>query len=562
MQHSCVFLFKYTTCTFVIPPTDLMGVVVLSDGGELEARTAAAEARRWHTRLTIQTRSAGEDPAKTAAQREGAATLLSKAQGPSSLAGEKLGALTAQLQATALALRRAVADTTASIARRQKGARQQFSTLSQDNVGLRTAIHRFSFGGGMTPPSWRATGSTATLRWQAVTPASAYTPAKTIHDGSQWVTQGGFGFVKEPHSAACDGCNATISVGGQCGGTECGFDTVHADWLSSDGEAFFRIDGLSGGGDYVLTLLSGDWQTFVDVTVTAVSAANAAGDEVESGFSLGQQMRPGQFSYRTIRTSAVNGSIILRLHSGYVDSFWQSTYNVFTTSLFDKGYSWIVNGLVVQSARDFDHYPVTPGAVVALDQSAVIGTSALREWMAVGPFDDANATGLRRKLPAESDYTYSRSFTGKHGKTVRWRRVSVGETGPNSWNTESSPVLDVAGGILGGADTNGSAVVLLTYIKNDAYTQAVLVGSASGAASVSIDGREVAVDKYLGGLLDRELRIEFAVQPNRWIPIAVKLLNHAGDKWEAWFGVQTQGEAPIPTLQVSACGGQPSALCQ
>jgi len=476
-----------------LPPLEVYGILVLSTVDELPARHAAGQLRKFHERLKIagRARRASIEPYQDllAANER----LLAKIQGDVAVAefGPLIAGLEEQAEATAEALEAVrLAATAAESAKRA------------ELVGVE-AVRKFDFGGAEAPAGWTAVGE------------GAYDPAK----GYGWTDLYLARTTERPEP-----------------------DPLHADFIRSrnpneyaqnyEGNrgfpyheppthpSVFRVD--LPDGDYVVTVLSGDFSEFPMKSVMANEGrvATTLVDANEVPVLYGVRLPSGEFIERSFPVSVSEGVLLLRFHGDYVGP------------LYHNSIEWLVNGLVIQTPEQAS----TAAAEAYRKRADQLSRGALRDWQVIGPFDDDDCTGMTRAFGPESDPDPDRTWEDEDG-TLAWR-----------WAPPLRglvPRLDLAALF---DDIEEQAAFAQARIYCHEPVSAELAVNLSQIGVVYLNGEEVVRDELsTGSLLEEE---SVLVQlPAGWNTLLVKTLNHWGTEWNLHLSLLEEGTGtPVSEL--------------
>jgi hypothetical protein len=545
-----------------------LAVLTISSPGEAAARASAARLRKAKERLAISLRAANAPPSDTSFADD-AEQLLRKVQcGGAShwwltkpcfsyleTPPRSHPSLARELVAMAESLEARLAQTMLTTLNNQRDDRTAVLAAAK------TATMAVDFGG--------QGAASVPAHWKAALATTAYTKAR------------GYGFTSR---TLINASAANPNVG-----------APFSDYLfgGTDG-VVFAID--LPPGEYTVMAVVGSYDDNFKVAMTAVQDAHnvssgMVGERVHAGIwttramsvTIGHtgQLQLGQLQLR-ITGQAVGPqlsgvSVIGKGEHCRAEGFHNCSY--FTPT------SWLISALLVHAKSAASSLPSSARDSLALHDALANG--AIRDWMVVGPFDDANSSGLWRTVstadlssvvplsPCASVWfphcnplvqlnrtavDLDASFDGK-GAVVRWQR----------WRRPSGAyVVPVASFI--DDDGWGSAAIMQTAIHCDESTELNVSFSTAGVGVLSIwaapnpasSGRGggplliTGRDQVHAGLFDAEVSAT-VILPSGWSTLQLKTLSHfrgTRASWEAAASLLAKG---AKRCRVDACGIQPNA---
>ena len=482
-HHKLTLTQKEDYVEVVVPQLRVFGVVAFTSIGELESRTAAAQARKWYERLKIASHCPGQDVNNYKTIADEAKKQLSQIQGKVKVKDFK--ALTGPLNRLTGQLKKHVEEITTEV-----------SSLKEDirNKALEVeAEYKFDFG-----------ESGAAEGWTEVTINSKYLPEQ----GYGWTALGeAIAFdTAEPDLLHRDYIRARDPTEYITGKPNKWFPVV----TPPENEAQFRVD--LANGDYIVTVIVGDYDEYYHHSRVGVTYVDAEGEPM----LYGDRLYSDYYQNRAFRIKITDGSLDLR--------FWGRNVG----PLYFNSCDWLVNGLIIQKAEK----DLTPKAKEYLTQAELRSASAIRDWYIVGPFDDDDCTGLDSIFGPEKDTDLNGQYKGKNGDIRGQQLAPLKGLAPY---VSLSGVFDVL-------DEVAAFAITKVYCKRP--TDAMLVASTSQIGKGFVNGKEVFRDEYCAGLLPHEERVP--IQLNKgWNTILIKSLNHFGDEWSLWAGLETLDGNPL-----------------
>ena len=476
-----------------IPHLEIFGTVVFSSEKELEARTAAAETRKWYERLKIAKRCPGQDIADVAGLLKESRDYLDSIQGNVQVSG--FSALIEPGKTLAKRLREGVEQVTAEVTALKEQSRNEVLDVEAD--------YKFDFGEA------EVTGG-----WIQVTTQTLYTPDQ----GYGWLSTAGMAAVEAGDEGQPDAMHRDYirskPMSGRTSSKEAPRTGGSAEPANRETSGQFRVD--LPNGEYVATVITGDYFPYFGGLKTSTTHVDINGKSM----LYGDRYTAGYYQNRSCRLKVTDGQIVCR--------FWSTGYGPFYRNSFE----WLVNGLLIQRTDQ----GMTEETQKYLAQAEVRSASAIRDWYVIGPFDDDDCTGLDTVFGPERGIDINASYKGKNGQ-IKWQRI------PHL--AGDAPYVSLSGQFSDVYETAGFALARV-YCKK--AMSAVLSASTTQLGLGYVNGKEVFRDEYCAGLLPREERVAITLKKG-WNTILIKSLNHFGDEWALWAGLTTPDGKPLGNIK-------------
>jgi hypothetical protein len=490
-----------------VPSFHVFGVVVFVAEGEQDFRSAAASLRRAANRLAIAGRSEGSDDAVAVAAASRAREVLSEVQGTAHASFSR-SSITA-LQASLAKANRTLYQITASVD----------TSMSSANASLRasgrTAVRAYKFGLGRC-------GSCGATKCEAGNVPIGFEevvyndPAWNSSDAIQ--THGFLGTDVVGHAITTEGDSAG-KFPAIPNSEAIFYDCFYFDYFLDNSPKTFRVANLSAG-EYVVTVVTGSFTDYEEVSHTAVSVPSDRGAGM-----LGDRSASGIWDHRAFRARVgANGTLDLKLGSRNLGSLFQSAYNGWGSGMV----SWAAQALTLHRAADV--HLLTPWAAASLARNDAIGQAALRRWLVAGPFGDRNATGLERSFPPERVAVEGgASFPGG------WSAADIlaaGAPAAVAWHPAELPLKGSDVGLAIPFDvpavlSNGSVAVAAAVFSAKEAGVALLRVSTAQQAVVSFNGNILAIKRLAAGTMPRDAEWEVQLQKGENV-LMLRLMLHYG----------------------------------
>ena len=485
-----------------IPPVQIFGAIVITNARSAEraTRVAAAEARKWLTRLSFATtRTPGANRTATASIIADAHELVDSVQGISPNRGPS-AALVDQLEETASSLQAAVSVSSRRHSQRRAAVMTRTAaTPAQSSVTAR--FYDFTGGVAPSPPGWAAV-SLAAL-------------------GKGW-------------SLECKGtANNSIAAGGSREPLT-NVESLFGEWIRNrdpalpyrygDGRssgqfrlslglqpqlspATFRMDGLASG-DYTVTVVTGSNGAFpvwegpsieARTAMTQIEILEATG--AAEMVSVGDRLHAGEHQFRSFPARVSDGLLTLRFSGSSVGP------------LYYNSIQWMVSAVMLQRQGD----TLLPQTEAALAAASRRSAGALRSWRVLAPLggnDRWDALDTPSPLETQASPDFGQQYPSKLGGRIGWRNASL---------TSFAAVLP----LMDGPPSNDSVGFAYAEHVQPRAGPAQLVFSTSGVGKVFLNNALVARDELDAGLLAAEqtVAVQLLAGTNR---VLIKSVNNWG----------------------------------
>jgi len=480
-----------------VPRLDVFGVLVFCVDSELEARMGAARTRKWHERLKMALRCEGVNPQDYAPLVQESGALLAEIQGD--VAVDDFAALIAPLREMRATLQGKVEHITKALTQAQSERRAAMFNAP--------GVRKFDFG---DRPAAVDSG------WTQVTTDTLY---------SEEQAYGWDGETKFMRS---------VVRGAGSKRPDAEIDALHIDLVRSKDPnkflvkryptivfpdthptphpGYFKVD--LPNGEYIVTVLTGEYGEYREERCgppnlgrTAMTAVDAEGLHM----AYGDRAWGGFFQNRVFRVKVDDGELNLKFYGNAVGPFYCNVIE------------WQVSGLVISTPDQ----KLPPQAEAALARNALLSRAAIRDWMTLGPFDDADCTGDERELGPERDTDLGKSYKGKGDKTIRWQTLPT--------LTGSAPRISYASMF---NDIHQAGAFANTFVYAPRAMDATLVCGLSGTGVIYLNGRQVFHDEMMAGLIPDEQLVPIRLQRG-WNRVLIKSFNWWGDEWSLAAGLLT-----------------------
>lgn len=337
------------------------GTIVVGSSAEMDARMAAAFARRYLNRLQVALGFAGSLEAHSASLKQ-ASEQLDRIQGEGSLGnGSAFGpAQVSQFQRLSKSLNSRLA--TAISETHSTEAKDR-----SDRIGI-SAERRFDLGHAAPAKGWIP-----------VTRDTVYHP-------------GGYGWTGLCQVSSIDGGDD--------------FDALHRDSLFSNSTCSFRVDGLQAQSYTVAVLVgsSADTSSMAGPAHAAISELAVADQPV----AYASQLDNGELKLQCAEVNATAAGDVEVTLSG----------SALGPEYGNRQVAWMAGAIVLQATHDQQR---TPEIAKCLARNEALANAALRLWSWVGPFDDRNSSGIDRRYSAADGNTSRTPFSARVNRTLRWQ---------------------------------------------------------------------------------------------------------------------------------------------
>jgi hypothetical protein len=159
---------------------------------------------------------------------------------------------------------------------------------------------------------------------------------------------------------------------------------------------------------------------------------------------------------------------------------------------------------------------------------------AVRDWLVLGPYNDANYIGLDSLVGPESGCISNRAYVGKQFAWLPWHqdhsslpRVPLDE------------LLKCTKGV-------GFAFARI-YSPSD--VNALLVTSSTQFAKGYLNGKLVYRDELAAGLMPMENCAPVKLKKGN-NDLLIKTVNHWGNEWSFWAAIMSPDRKPLPGIKI------------
>jgi len=284
---------------------------------------------------------------------------------------------------------------------------------------------------------------------------------------------------------------------------------------------YFKVDVPNG--DYVVTVITGDYQEFRTDTGGPSNEGRTSMTRVEAegkAVFFGNRCKSGYFQNNCFPVTVTDGQLNLTFSGQAVGP------------LYCNPIEWMVNGLIIQTPAQ----ALTPLAQTSLERNSLFDSCAIRTWNILGPFDDDDCLGLETHYGPESSDDLSATYLGK-SEEIAWQTLPELDG--------FAPYIDFTDHI---DQTDEVAGFAMCYVYCPATTEARLVCSISQTGIVYLNNEQIFTDQLAAGLLPDEQYVELTFNQG-WNSILIKSLNHWGREWKLWAGLLTSnGDQPLAEL--------------
>jgi hypothetical protein len=548
----------YASCT--VPFVRTLGVVVVGAGaGEIEARSSAAELRRWVNRRVKQ-----EDGVEQAGAGVKAALVsLRQIHGRAapSIPHQDYTALAAKFGAMAPAMKAAVIKRT--------GQLESLSATKMQEVKLQDeTVYKIDVGALETPSlvaGFESLYANTTQRPdRAVAWISPANSSQTINQADCRATEADPLFATALWSERPAVLRLTVP--------KAGLYTITL-WVGncfSDQGGAFSPQGWEGraeGNQSNYAWRGGPTMTAkVAITSASIVSAGTVDDQQPqqptlTPVLLGDKVFSGEYSPRAFVANVSTGlSVDLRLSGS-------------TGTSFLNHQAWSLSAISVAAAGK----PLGTATASALAASNLLASAAVRDFFYVGPFWDSqippNASVHATQPFNLIDSNISKPHLGKLGALVQWRRWQQPDEGVRAPSVPLAWLLASGRGHLSQHISVGSVAFATTRLlcASTSGCPVVIEGSTSGLGACYINGVKVWDDLIVAGLLPREVRSQTHVLSHGISALLVSSRSdvvQSLDDPNAW-GLRVSildaaGTAPAPDVTVDACAGasdEPHLAC-
>lgn len=495
--------------TITAPELKLWAAVVLADYDEIEARFAAAQARKWQQRLRIAMRCEGQDTDENQQMFEQAEAFLRRSQSNANI--RNFSILKTQSLNWAEKLENQVKNITQNVQRQQQGFKDQLMSVQ--------AVKKLDFGTDETEPGW-----------QAVTPETKYDSNK----GFGWtkITKNNLisenhkkpdlvlGDFVRPQSAAEIIPPYSVAING-----------TYPLTYPQEHPAEFRVD--LPNGKYVITLVTGLYKPgamLADEKTVSMTFVDLYGRTI----SVGEPLRNGKWQQRSFPVDVKNGHILLGFRGPNIGPY------------FHNSVEWMINGLVIQQQNQ----TLTAESKASLKLWQQMNQTQINDWSIIGPFSDSHWNGLSKEFEPERnagpDHIFTIDYDGSEAFSP-WRNFKCDKNAPAI--VPLYKLLD--GGSLGrGFVSRGAAAYGMTQLYSTSDTEVVIAGSISGTGAVFLNGQEIIRDEIVMGLVPQEFSKQVQLKAG-WNKLLVKSLHCWMGEWSYHIEVMTPDGKPVNGLKVS-----------
>ncbi len=332
-----------------VPHLAVFGIVVLASEDELEARFAAAKARKSLERLKISQRCRGAEKKDEKLIKE-AEKLLAEIQGDVKVG--HYGLLTWRLRQMAEKLASALNDSSEQIEKYQKEVRKQPYQVN--------AAYKFDFGSDSSPRGW-----------QTVTPQTLYSKEQ----GFGWLAKGP---IKTVSYDLIDGVHDDFI---QNTGPEVRYEKAEPETYTGQ----FQVD--LENGKYFVTVITGNHGVFQAVGThnegrTSMTFVKANGQLK----AVGDTLTSGYFDHKAFEIEVTDGSLLLEFYGKNIGP------------LYANRIQWLVNGVMIQKAKE----KLTAQAQRYYEKNQLLQETAIKDWMIAGPFDDESCEQMNEGIDSEA----------------------------------------------------------------------------------------------------------------------------------------------------------------
>jgi len=254
----------------------------------------------------------------------------------------------------------------------------------------------------------------------------------------------------------------------------------------------------------VVTVITGEFNAYFHALKTSTTAVDINGKPV----LYGDRDYAGYYQNRACKVKVDDGKMVLR--------FWGNGDGPF----YFNNCEWMINGLLIQQVGD----ELTPAAERYLADAQLRSKAAIRNWYVLGPFDDDDCTGLERDFGPEYSTDLKAVYHGKNGE-VKWHKADELKGDAPYLSFEFEDKDEVAG-------------FAMARVYSNKSQEAVLTASTTQLAVGYVNGKEVFRDETMAGLLPHEERVPVELKKG-WNTILIKSMNHFGDEWALWAGLET-----------------------
>lgn len=478
-----------------IPGLDTWGILILHAKDERDARSLAADVRKWRNRLNLASRNHVEISSEISPLIRQADALAYPPEAPD------YSSYKARAAALKVDLKSRMADLTAQLEAR--------SPVQPSGWMKAKAVRKFDFGKAGAEPGWTE-----------------------VTAGMRYFTKRGFGWtgrlnqIEETDQGGPDKLLRDFISPVPPSKSLTPLSINHNRYFPLayplKRPATFRVD--LPNGDYVAALVTGSKEA-VGLLSDEVGVATTLVDVNGHAALSGVPLRSGFWVTRAFPFQVTDGSAEFRFHGSFMGPY------------FHNSTEWLISAMAIFTAADAPQDLREQLAAREKNRSGLI-----RDWHLIGPFPDPLWNGLDVSFPAECPIDLQAEYRGwrNAGAPVRWMEYHANHP---LGTVSLHDFFDEREGR--GSAAHGAAALARTRIWSPADSGAQLYGSFSGRGSITLNGQVIHREPAVLGLQDETFRVPVSLRKG-WNEVLAKSIHCWGGAWNFHLGVLGNDGQPLP----------------